>query len=208
MNGFILAQTITFLAIESGATNRGESVISLDLEPSALLHHDRYIKGHRKLKAFGIADPNITDSDPESPFLPHLSFHPYTNGVYSSIVELDEDRWNETIYTNLVREHNEGVRKYNAGRHLSRYELFHRQKFGVDRNQTNSTHAEKRIELMAEYKKIGQHRSLQNAANLRRPPLIDEGNGEINEQLVGGLYNDFQSAPLSQGYGTHYATVW
>jgi hypothetical protein len=39
-----------------------------------------------------------------------------------------------------------------------------------------------------------QHRRLQS---LRKPHTTE-----------GGLYEEFQSAPLAQGYGTHYATLW
>jgi len=195
MNGFIFIFLVTIGSVES-------QVISLELEPAALLHRDQYIRRHRKLEVFEIY-PNTTDSDPVSFSLPHMSFHPYTRGVYSSIVELDEHHWNETIYNTFVKEHNERVQEFNSKRHLSRYESLHRRKLSG-----NQTYIKDSKESIAEYKKKGDHRLLQNAANLRRPPLLDDGNDEINEQLIGGLYNDFQSAPLSQGYGTHYATVW
>ena len=94
-----------------------------------------------------------------------------------------------------MQEHNKRVREFNSHRHLSRHEIFQLQRHENEIENDTSEHSETKL-----------HRFLQQNTNLRGglPPLLNE----INDQLVGDLYNDFQSAPLSQGYGTHYATVW
>jgi hypothetical protein len=171
----------------STAAKNNNGIISLDLEPGALLYHHQHhsMKGHRRLES--------------SPFQ-DIPFHPYNNGIYSSLVEIEiqaenKNETNEIMHSSLIEEHNKRVREFNSQRHLSRHELFRLQRQGneadVERNEN---------------RKMESHRRLQEDVNLRGglPPIL----AETNEQLSGGLYNDFQSAPLSQGYGTHYATVW
>ena len=86
--------------------------------------------------------------------------------------------------------------------HIGRYETLH--------IQHQSQYNRKEYDLIEEVGNnvtvANDRRRLQEDTNLRGglPPILDS----VNEQLTGGLYNDFQSAPFSQRYGTYYATVW
>ncbi len=163
-----------------------ERLVKFNLEPISLLYHEKHFDRHRRLKAF--------EGSP-SDKLPIISYHPFSTGIYSSVVELDLvdnlGNWSsDFLYNSVVEDHNKLVSNYNSMRHLSRFELSHRRNFDTD-----STDASNNRKLQ------------QNINNIRGglPPIVETIN---NEQLNGGLYKEFQSAPLSQGYGTHYATVW
>lgn len=179
-----------------------EGVISFDLEPTSFLYHKRLMNedGRRRLES--------SENDLSGDNLPIISYHPFSNAVYSSVVELeghggdDSDRIGSktSIYNDKVKEHNKLVHEFNSQRHISRYETLHIQ------DQTQHS-LEEMIEKVGNNVTVAHdRRRLQGDTNLRGglPPVLDS----VNEQLTGGLYNDFQSAPLSQGYGTHYATVW
>lgn len=166
-----------------------ERLVKFNLEPISLLHHKNHFDRHRRLR---------TIEDTPSDDLPIISYHPFSTGIYSSVVELDLvdnlGNWSSdfVFYNSVVEEHNKLVSNYNAMRHLSRFELLHRRNIHNDTDATDASN----------------HRKLQqNMNNIRGglPPIVETIN---NEQLPGGLYKEFQSAPLSQGYGTHYATVW
>jgi Xylanase inhibitor N-terminal len=92
---------------------------------------------------------------------------------------------NSAVYASLSDEHEEGLSdeelEFYQYRHLSRYERTYREKLGLD--------------LQLDWDRTYAHdieRSLQQEQKIRH----------------GASYNYFQSVPLSQGYGTHYAHLW
>lgn len=92
---------------------------------------------------------------------------------------------NSAVYATLSDEHEEGLSdeefEFNKYRHLSRYERAYREKLGLDLQlDWDRTYSD------------ANERSLQQEQKIRH----------------GASYNYFQSVPLSQGYGTHYAHLW
>lgn len=197
---YILVRAAILLCILNVCISQERSsLISFDLEPTTILYHEKYLNRHRRLQS-----SSSDDDETQHNHLPIISYHPFNTGVYSSVVELDSVHYidsdgvvsthNSTmdlIHDHVVREHNKLVNDFNALRHLSRYERGYIENIVYTENDGNFTN--------------GRRLQLQNT-NLRGglPPLDDMA----KEQLNGGLYNGFQTAPLAQGYGTHYATVW
>lgn len=176
-----------------------DEIITLDLEPIALLYHtssSNSINGHRKL----LAEEGNEDKKNHHP--PSIPIHPFSNAVYSSVVELDE---RSDVDIERVQAHNKIVQEMNSLRHLSRFEQFHMSK-NDGKNSEEVSELRSSDETAVKGTLHDDRRRLQQNINLRGglPPLMITDNGENQNSL----YNDFQSTPLSQGYGTHYATVW
>ena len=183
-----------------GASNEfdEENIITLDLEPIALLFHSTTSSdGQRRKLAEEI------DVIEEKQDLPLLSLHPFSNAVYSSLVELDNNGIHDE---DRVKTHNKMVGEMNASRHLSRFEKLHIEaNYKSDEISNDFEQGITSESPVGDGEQMHDNRRLQQNINLRGglPPLIG---GDENSD--GNAYNDFQSAPLSQGYGTHYATVW
>eukprot|EP00554_Chaetoceros_debilis_P012116 CAMPEP_0194121030 /NCGR_PEP_ID=MMETSP0150-20130528/45431_1 /TAXON_ID=122233 /ORGANISM="Chaetoceros debilis, Strain MM31A-1" /LENGTH=1086 /DNA_ID=CAMNT_0038813319 /DNA_START=182 /DNA_END=3441 /DNA_ORIENTATION=+ len=134
-----------------------------------------------------------------------MLMHPYNSAVYSSLVEIDETASSHESLKHVADEHNQRVEEFNSQRHISRHELFLKKNTqglnyfwedmefwgGKEENRTRN------LRVIQDGRRILQAEAL--------PPLIS---AEDREAKDGGLYREFQSAPLSQGYGTHYATLW
>ena len=194
----------------------GEEVISLDLEPASSLLHRHSLSHSSDAKEHGrrlsgrdgntdmndTADSNDSNASTEvhAPLL-MPSMHPYNSAVYSSLVELDiMDDAAATGISGielrrrlLVEEHNLSLQEFNKLRHLSRYEQ-------KEQTQTDINTLHQRSNNNSNYNNDDsqQHRHLEKV----------DGFQPGQEVLDGGLYNEFQSVPLAQGYGTHYVTLW
>ena len=188
------------MGISNELDDEEENNITLDLEPISLLFHSTSPTSSDSQRRKLAEEISINE---EKQDLPLLSLHPFSNAVYSSLVELNNNGFHDE---DRVKTHNKMVGEMNASRHLSRFEKLHIE-VNDENNKTRNTFeygisSEKPV---GDGIQMNDNRRLQQNINLRGglPPLI--GGGE-NED--GNAYNDFQSAPLSQGYGTHYATVW
>jgi len=218
----------------SSASNlNGEEVISLDLEPaSSLLHQHSHSQSHspdakehgRRLSgrdgsstadADADTSDNDTDTDSNASAEAHApllmpSMHPYNSAVYSSLVELEimDDADAAATSTSgsaglrrrlLVEEHNRSLQEFNKLRHLSRYEREQTDINTVPQRSNNNSNDNANANANDNDNDDPQrHRHLEKV----------DGFQPGSEVLDGGLYNEFQSVPLAQGYGTHYVTLW
>jgi len=127
-----------------------------------------------------------------------------------------------------IEEYNDILREFNSLRHLSRHESHYRRENGfpteeyeyVDDDQHvrgsryDSPSLSEDERLLKRQEIIGRRRILkENTGGIGALGLIGGvGAGApipLEERLEGNVFlNDYQSAPLSQGLGTHYATVW
>jgi Xylanase inhibitor N-terminal len=154
--------------------------MSFDLHPTA------YLEGERRLGR-RLGEQHHDDA----------WFEEGQNAVYSTIPD-----WDDTIHAD-----NEPLRQFYATRHLSRYEVQHRQAAGIDLqiswNGTYEHDAHALEEPFAEQERRIRHgRRLQEA---------DAGAGAgvgASAGAYGGQFDSYQAIPLSQGYGTHFANVW
>jgi hypothetical protein len=179
-----------------------QNLISFDLEPVSYLFHEKAAKlenGSRILKT----------SEENGSFHPGALLHPYNGGVYTSFVEIQED--DGRLYGNgtlsnasmsLVRNHNRKLKDFSKIRHISRFELHHRAHVEKEESDTESYMIQNRTTIRRGYGK----RSLEDSHRRGTPPNFD-GENDF-EAMRTSIYNSFQTAPLSQGYGTHYITVW
>jgi len=196
------------------------SLITLDLEPTTLLlsRDNHPSRRSRRLKSVLHEKGQIHSS-----FHSSLLIHPYNAGVYGALTEIDtEQLFSKELSENrnvsdtignfsisLIEEHNKMLSKFNSRRHLSRFESQYRQGngFSFDENEfsdkSRSLYRNKSPSLhdddFANYRRI--------LRKTGRVPRIHYGD-ETESALEGGFPDDYQSAPLSQGLGTHYATVW
>lgn len=67
----------------------------------------------------------------------------------------------------------------------------------------SSSHERIRGELLARF--IPLLNSIDASTNLQRRRTLQES---VTTKRTGGLFNSYQTSPLHQGYGTHYATIW
>ena len=182
-------------------------------------------RGRRILGDEAIGDPEV---DPEAKALRYRLLHPQVGAVYGGLSELgplpgssassarrnsddggDEGDGGESPgrqrrlrphegappEEDYVEKHNRLVREFNAHRHLSRHEREYRRRLAADA-----------------YAEGGDPLSAKTNATVSLPSLGDDADAEalssLQRSLSGGMLDVYQSAPLSQGYGTHYATVW
>jgi len=195
-----------------GTSAQASEVISLDLEPASSLlqrqgngnvHRNRNVdnRNGRRL-SIPRENWNITNNDSSNIQAPLLmpSMHPYNSAVYSSLVEMDTNEDSQRLYKEtqhdsqarrkLVEDHNWSLKEFNKLRHFSRHELYEQQ---AHQNQKAET----------------------SPNNVQRHRHLEHGRATVGgfqplgpEALDGGLYSEFQSVPLAQGYGTHYVTLW
>lgn len=171
-----------------------EEIITLDLQPIASLLHTPFESEsphHRRLmEEYGERDGKIDG----------LLTHPYNSAVYSSLMEIDVSQLDANNSStknrmNDFEEHNLNINQINAARHLSRHEKYQReQDIFVDVAQDEAEAAQ----LWGRNNGGQHHRNLQDFFQQQ----------EGSEAKDGGLYSEFHSVPLSQGYGTHYVTLW
>ncbi len=190
-----VSSSLTALVLASWLTtySAGE-VITLDLEPTAaLLQQHIFLKHHhghgRRL------DEDLSQEDDT-----HLGLlmHPFNSAVYSSLVEMDDSIHSHSLLQNVADEHNRRLNDFNSLRPLSRHERFLREsnpQFAI------TTEGE---EVMIENRDQSRNLRIMQTEEVL-PPIFQAEDAEARD---GGLYREFQSAPLSQGYGTHYATLW
>ena len=180
-----------------------QNLISFDLEPVSYLIHERAAKiehGSRRL-----------NKNEENGFLhPGSLLHPYNGAVYTSFVEIQEDhfRWNGNNGTvsnanmDFVKRHNRRLEKFSKIRHLSRFELHRRSNVEKEGSDEESY----MIQNHTSIRRGNGKRALEDSHRRGVPPNLD---GETKfETMRTSIYNAFQTAPLSQGFGTHYVTVW
>jgi len=69
----------------------------------------------------------------------------------------------------------------------------------------NVTSSQERIrgQLLARFTPLSN--SIDQSTNLQRSRSLQE---TVTTKRKGGLFNSYQTSPLHQGYGTHYATIW
>eukprot|EP00986_Skeletonema_menzelii_P007799 scaffold3105_cov213-Skeletonema_menzelii.AAC.1 len=70
-------------------------------------------------------------------------------------------------------------------------------------NNVPPSHERIRGELLARF--IPLSNSIDASTNLQRRRSLQES---VTIKRKGGLFNSYQTSPLHQGYGTHYATIW
>jgi heat shock protein HslJ len=70
-------------------------------------------------------------------------------------------------------------------------------------NDVSPSHERIRGELLARF--IPLSNSIDQSTNLQRSRTLQES---TTTKRKGGLFNSYQTSPLHQGYGTHYATIW
>lgn len=177
-------------------------IITLDLKPTASLLHQHVFRrrhhGHGRL----LMEEN---DDLDDNLHLGMLMHPYNSAVYSSLVEIDETTSSHESLKLVADEHNQRLKEFNSLRHMSRHELFLKtnaqsvESFGEDLDFSGGREESRtrNLRVIQDGSRILQAEAL--------PPLI---HAEDREAKDGGLYREFQSAPLSQGYGTHYATLW
>jgi len=198
----ILSVILCFLY---GRSAQATEVISLDLEPaSSLLQQQRHGHDHRN------GHENHVDynggrrlSEVQAPLL-MPSMHPYNSAVYSSLVEMEMDaeeasqRLHEKTKRSsqsrrkLLEEHNRSLKEFNKMRHLSRHERYERERF---------VHQNQKAEILPNDGQLHRHLEIGRTK-------VDGYQASEPEALDGGLYSEFHSVPLAQGYGTHYVTMW
>ena len=189
-------------------THGNHNIFSFSLNPTVFLHpahdHDRASASASapKLNASGDSDkdleldrhlystPRSRNSQVGSVYvgLDYLSVHEHEHGQRdghlkdgtSIDVDLEHRR-------QLIDDHNEMVRTFQEQRKYSRFE-----------------HARK----MKQNPKGLNFRSLSLYNNDNEGTAPKNSNESDSESLVGGSFDAYQTAPLSQGIGTHYATVY
>lgn len=129
-------------------------------------------------------------------------FLPEQNSVYAAIPDpLDpEHRGNRQLH------------QFHALRHLSRYEIKFRREKGIDLNiGWNGTYDH---DLLQGCNASGEYDNSSWSCYFSRRQLFS-GGGMSEDTIMkgtsvpyGGIFDNYQAVPLSQGYGTHYANVW
>lgn len=66
-----------------------------------------------------------------------------------------------------------------------------------------SSHERIRGEILARFTPLSD--SIDTSTNLQRSRSLQK---TVTTKRKGGLFNSYQTSPLHQGYGTHYATIW
>ncbi len=66
-----------------------------------------------------------------------------------------------------------------------------------------SSHERIRGEILARFMPLSN--SIDTSSNLQRNRSLQK---TVTTKRKGGLFNSYQTSPLHQGYGTHYATIW
>ena len=154
------------------ANTLSNEIISLDLQPTPSLLHE-VGNDHRRLTSDNTNEYEADTSHSHA----RLLMHPYNSAVYSALVEVDDfGEGDSDTPSSMVEQHNQKVREFNEHRHLSRHEMF-----------------------QMEQDAIADNRLANEERSLRRNLQIQEFRQEGTEFKDGGLYNEFQSAPLSQG---------
>ena len=225
MNSMLPLILILFCQLSNVVANQ---VISLDLEPTASLLHQHVIRQRRRLSDMNTDTDNDNDNDNDNDtdtdndndtygqqipdFNSGLLMHPYNSAVYSSLVEIDIDDTSDSTIQAVAEEHNERLKEFNQLRHLSRHERFEIQKREVeavvdaDADPDDIDGINDTMDPLLNIHNNNTTRRLRvTHEQLRRQTFLQEGAAEPKD---GGLYTEFQSAPLSQGYGTHYVTLW
>lgn len=170
--------------------NLSDEVISIVIHPTSTLLNEQSLHSRRRLTDAGggddgrIADDLFANAGWErgeeeasiSGFHTGLLMHPHNSAVYSSLAEIAIDELNCTRLRTEAERHNFNVREFNQGRHWSRHERFLREI--QDRQREGNLRSGNKI-----------RRKLQDLSmNMQDGPGAKDG----------GLYNEFQSAPLSQ----------
>ncbi len=185
----------TFVLVSWLMSYSAGEIITLDLEPTAtLLQQHIFLKNHHGHGRRLDEDLSLQDDT-------HLGLlmHPFNSAVYSSLVEMDDSIHSHSLLKNVADEHNRRLDDFNSLRPFSRHERYLR-----ERNpQFTITTEEKEVMIENEQHQTRNLRIMQTEEVL--PPIFQAEDPEARD---GGLYREFQSAPLSQGYGTHYATLW
>lgn len=174
-------------------TSHAAGIISLDLEPSlALLHreqlHYNTKSNDNNVRRRRLLDDNESGENEDDKFnsieasmlLQDLES---LSGVYASMTEIEINNTYSEQMKRLLQEHNGKVKDLNKIRHKSRYE-----QYAEENNDAETVHS---------------HRKLQQWGD----EIPAFGGGGVGS-LDGGLYSEFHSVPLAQGYGTHYVTLW
>lgn len=170
-------------------------ILHWELQPTAVLGEEqRQERRRRRLNKRGRA--NETDITMFS--LPQHWFHSKQNAVYATIPDAADPEW--------VQEDDPQWHDFQSHRHLSRYERQYRLETGQDLqigwngtyqyicNETEVATA------FASHRRTREQPSQGSSSS--RPSSSQE------QSRAGGQFNNYQAVPLSQGYGTHFASVW
>ena len=174
---------------------------SFPLKPTVLLHPAHAHASRSNSNSNGnerktqSTDESNTNTNTNSILHPHVSAvyvgldylsldeeQEHTSGIHDN--DSDSDNAINTKDQSFIREHNDNIRRFNEVRKFSRFE-----------------HASR----------INQAREQDKGALFRKlydDDFDDDDADEVAKTMAGGSFDAFQSAPLSQGIGTHYATVW
>lgn len=116
-------------------------------------------------------------------------FKPHHNVLYASIPDLEHPD----------HRHNRELRAFYRNRHLSRHERNYREKNLLDLH----------LDWNGQYDDEFDERSGILASRNDTTTVLDGGRKLLSLATTsGGQMNNYQSVPLSQGYGTHFASVW
>lgn len=127
-------------------------------------------------------------------------FAPEQNAVYATI----PDR-RDPAYAN-----DRALHEFHTHRHLSRYERAYRTSRGINLHvEWNGEYNDDRfLSFLYEEGGLGfdEKTAVNETHNHRR--IEQTAKPEPTTETTGGFFNNYQSVPLSQGYGTHFANVW
>lgn len=211
-SAILILQTLTLtLTVGSQAKVKAQSpkqkVASFDLSPTALLH--------------------------EVHSATQREIHPQVAAVYAGLDRIDhvvENDANASVDTNadtnantnahtrrLVEEHNALVDDFNAQRHISRFERMRR--LNADANANVKADGSRTLKKTkpstrntaedydyAEEEESEEEEYYEDNNDGDDEVMDDDDKGYYS--MNGGTFNAYQTVPLSQGYGTHFATAW
>jgi hypothetical protein len=129
---------------------------------------------------------------------PEHWFDSRSNAVYATLPKKDDDDDPTTVPADDAQRHSRMLQDFHAHRHLSRYELHYR--------------IENDLELQTDwdgnyhYQRTILHTN-DNDDNNATASRHDIRRRKLRQQEPAPT-DPYQAAPLSQGYGTHYAHVW
>lgn len=194
------------------------------LQSGRFVYHELYPTAARaeldRLRRRRLSADNVTENSPVKVDYPKSWFYKEQNAVYAAIPDqLDPDHV-----------HNRRLQHFYAMRHLSRYEVMYRKQNNIslergwtgtyDHLFSNESHVEhehhrSRMQEIISSSAAGP-RGLSYLEERTEPTMkleFDQDSSAMTTNSatttsIGGVFDNYQSVPLSQGYGTHYANIW
>ena len=120
---------------------------------------------------------------------------------------MHQDRFS-TDHSRYLREYSADIEEYERYRQYSRYEWALRTESDKNREDERLQYKDDVLSRDNGNETFGASHKVNVTESTPQTPTVNLKTTEVTAKKKGGLFNAYQTTPVHQGYGTHFATIW